>query len=51
MLTPEVLPVSGSPMQEPQTKARYANDIKAKQTTTNVPKYQKNEASVLYFYA
>jgi len=24
MLTPEVLPVSGSPMQEPQTKARYA---------------------------
>jgi len=23
MLTPEVLPVSGSPMQEPQTRARY----------------------------
>jgi len=39
MFTPEVLPVSGSPMQEPQTKARYANNIKTKQTTTNAPKY------------
>ena len=28
MLTPEVLPVSGSPMQEPQTRARYAHKTK-----------------------